>query len=63
MYNKNNQNVTDNTVNATKRISDILLVYTDTFNKSIEISQKYYSESVQNYFNFVNKLAKSYYNQ
>src|SRR5687767_9896128 len=62
IYNKNNQNVTDNTVNATKRTSDIVLVYTDTFNKSIEIAQKYYSESVQNYFNFVNKIEKSYSN-
>jgi ribosomal protein L9 len=61
--NKSNQNVTDNTVNATKRISDIVLAYTETFNKSIEIAQKYYSESVQNYFNFVTKTAKSYCNQ
>jgi hypothetical protein len=62
MYNKTNQNVTDNTVNATNKINDVVLAYTETFNKSMEIVQKYYIESVQNYFNFVNKIAKSYYN-
>jgi hypothetical protein len=56
--------VTDNTVNATRRINyDIVLASAETFNKSIEITQKYYGESVQNYFNFVNKIEKSYYNQ
>ena len=62
IYNKTNQNVTDNTVNAARRISHIVLASTEIFNKSIEITQKYYSESVQNYFNFVNKIGKSYYN-
>ena len=60
VYNKSNQNVTDNTVNATRRINDVVLASTETFNKSIEIVQKYYNESVQNYFNFVNKIQKSY---
>ena len=60
--NKTNKNVTNNTVNAKRRINDIALASTETFNKSIEIAQKYYSESVQNYFNFVNKIEKSYYN-
>ena len=59
-YNKTNQNMTDNTVNATRRINDCVLGYTETVNKSIEIAQKYYNESVQNYFNFVNKIQKSY---
>src|SRR5688500_7184825 len=63
VYNKTTQNVTDNTVNATRRINyDVVLASTETFNKSIEIAQKYYSESVQNYFNFINKIEKSYYN-
>jgi ribosomal protein L9 len=61
VYTKTNQNVTENTVNTNRRISDVVLASTETFNKSIEIAQKYYSESVQNYFNFVNKIAKSYY--
>src|SRR5215207_8543746 len=39
VYNKSNQNVTDNTVNATRRINDVILASTETFNKSIEIAQ------------------------
>src|SRR5687767_1013222 len=62
VYNKSNQNVTDNTVNATRRINDIALASAETFNKSIEIAQKYYNEAAQNYLNFVNKIEKSYYN-
>jgi hypothetical protein len=34
---------------------------TENFNKSIEIAQKYYNDNLQNYFNFVNKIGKSYY--
>jgi hypothetical protein len=54
--------VTDNNVNATRKSHEFVLASTETFNKSIEIAQKYYNESVQNYFNFVNKIEKSYYN-
>jgi hypothetical protein len=61
VYNKTSQNITDNTINA-NRINDLVLGSTETFNKSTEIAQKYYNESVQNYFNFVNKIEKSYYN-
>jgi ribosomal protein L9 len=62
VYNKTNQNVTDNTVNATRRINDVALASAETFNKSIEIAQKYYNEAAQNYLNFVNKIEKYYYN-
>ena len=62
VYNKSNQNVTNNTINATRRTNDVVLASAETFNKSIEIAQKYYNEAVQNYFNFVNKIEKSYYN-
>src|SRR6185436_12120891 len=55
VYNKTSQNITDSTINANRRINDLVLGSTETFNKSIEIAQKYYNESVQNYFNFVNK--------
>ena len=62
VYNKTNQNVTDNTVNITRRINDVALASAETFNKSIEIAQKYYNETAQNYLNLVNKIEKSYYN-
>ena len=62
VYNKTNQNVTAKTVDITRRINDVALASAETFNKSIEIAQKYYNETVQNYQNFVNKIEKSYYN-
>ena len=62
VYNKTNKYVTNTTVNATRRINDIALESAETFNKSIEIAQKYYNEAAQNYLNFVNRIEKSYYN-
>jgi predicted nucleic-acid-binding Zn-ribbon protein len=59
IYNKSNQTITDNTINATNRINDAVLGSTETFNKSIEIAQKYYNDSIQNYFNFLKKLERS----
>ena len=59
VYNKTSQNITDNTINANRRIKDIVLGSTETFNKSIEIAQKYYNESIQNYFNFLKKIERS----
>ena len=50
VYNKTSQNITDNTINANRRIKDLVLGSTETFNNSIEIEQKYYNESVQKYF-------------
>jgi hypothetical protein len=51
---KTNQNITDNPINANRRINDLVLGSTETFNKSIEIAQKYYNEAAQNYL----KLCK-----
>ena len=54
VYNKTGQNITDNTINANRRINDdLVLGSTETFNNY---------ESVQKHFNFVNKIEKSYYN-
>ena len=60
IYNKTNQNMTDNTMNATRRLNTFMLGYVETFNKSIEFVQKYYNDSVQYYFNFINKVERSY---
>ena len=62
-YNKTNQTITDNTLNYTHRVNDFAVTSTESFNKSIEIAQKYYNEAVQNYLNFVNKIGRSYSNQ
>ena len=51
IYNKSNQSMSNNTINAT-RINDCMLGYGEAFNKSIEIAQKYY-ESVQYCFNLI----------
>jgi hypothetical protein len=59
IYNKSNQNMSNNTINAT-RINDFMLGYVETFNKSIEIAQKYYNDSVQYYFNFINNVERQY---
>ncbi|HYY71636.1 MAG TPA: hypothetical protein VE595_04425 [Nitrososphaeraceae archaeon] len=59
IYNKSNQNMSNNTINAT-RINDFMLGYLETFNKSIEIAQKYYNDSVQYYFNFINNVDRQY---
>ena len=63
IYNKTNQNIKDNTVNATRRLNEFVIASTEAFSKSIEIAQKYYDESLQNYFNFINKVGKSFSNQ
>src|SRR5688572_22642110 len=59
VYNRTSQNITDNTINANRRINDLLLGSTENFNKPTEIAQTYYNESVHNYFNFVNKIELS----
>jgi hypothetical protein len=46
IYNKSNQNMSDNTISST-RINKFMLGYVETFNKSIEIAQKYYNDFVQ----------------
>jgi hypothetical protein len=56
------QTMTDSTVKCTQRINNVALASAETFNKSIEIAQKYFSEVAQNYLNFVNKIEKTYYN-
>src|SRR5688572_13079234 len=63
IYNKTNETITDNTINCTQRLNDFALTSTESFNKSIEIAQKCYNESVQNYLNYVNKVGRSYSNQ
>ena len=60
VYNKTYHKITDHTINCTERVNDFALISSETFNKSIEIAQKYYNELVENYFNFVNKIGRSY---
>ncbi|MGH9999939.1 MAG: hypothetical protein ACRD6Q_01840 [Nitrososphaeraceae archaeon] len=59
LYNKANQTITDKTIDSTNKMNEVVLGSTETFNKSIEIAQKYYNESIQNYFNFLKKIERS----
>ncbi len=59
IYNKANQTITDTTIETTNKINDVVLGSTETFNKSIEIAQKYYNDSIQNFFNFLKKIERS----
>jgi hypothetical protein len=63
VYNKTSQNITDNTINANRRINDLVLGSTETFNNSIEVAQNtIMSLCSKLLYNFVNKIEKSYYN-
>jgi len=58
MYIKINQNIIDSTINSTRTIHEFLGEYTETFNKSIELGQEYYSGGIKNYFNFGKKIER-----
>ena len=58
-----NQTIYRHTITATNKINDAVLRYTETFNKSIEVAQKYYNDSIQNYFNFLKKIEQISSNQ
>ena len=59
-YKMNDNKESDTTKDMTSTINDYMLKYTDTFNKSLELFQKYYNEGIQNYFNSINTSGKSY---
>ena len=56
LYNKINQNIIDNTINNTRTLHEFIVEYTETFNKSIELAQKFnYNDEIKNYFNLRRK--------
>ena len=59
IYNKTNQTITDTTIDTSNKINEVVLGSTETFNKSIEIAQKYYTDSIQNFFNFLKKIERT----
>jgi hypothetical protein len=62
IYNKTNKNISEHGITCSQRLNNFALISTESFNKSIEITQKYYDEYIQNYLNFVNKIGRSYNN-
>jgi hypothetical protein len=55
-----NKNIQNYTVNATNFINEIAVSSIENFNKSIELTQRYYNDIVQNNFNYAQKIQRSY---
>ena len=55
-----NKNIQNYTVNATNFINEIAVSGIENFNKSIELTQRYYNDIVQNNFNYAQKIQRSY---
>jgi hypothetical protein len=58
-YNILNKNIQNYTVNATNFINEIVVGGVENFNKSIELTQRYYNDIVQNNFNYARKIERS----
>ena len=55
-----NKNLQNYTINATNFINEIAVSGIENFNKSIELTQRYYNDIVQNNVNYVQKIQRSY---
>jgi hypothetical protein len=55
-----NKNIQNCTVNATNFLNEITVGGIENFNKSIELTQRYYNDIVQNNFNYAQKIERSY---
>jgi hypothetical protein len=55
LFAKSNQHILDNAIKNTRTIHFFTIEYTKTFKKSLEIAQKYYSNGIKNYFNYLRK--------
>ena len=59
-YNTLNKNIQDSTVNTTNFINEIFVSSVENVKKSLELTQRYYNDIVQNNFNYIQKLERSY---
>ena len=57
-YKNSIQTIWDNAINYTQRVNDAALIDAEFFTNSIEIVQRYYDDSVQNYFDFLKKIER-----
>ena len=55
LFAKFNQHILENAIKNTRTIHLFTIEYTEAFNKSIEIAQKYYSDGIKNYFYYLKK--------
>ncbi len=58
-YDTLNKNVQEYTVNATNFVNEIVVGGIENFNRTIELSQRYYNDIVQNNFNYARKIERS----
>ena len=59
-YNSLNKNIQDGTVNATNFINEVIVGSVENFNKTLELTQRYYNDILQNNFNYARKIERSY---
>ena len=59
-YDTISKNIRDGTVNATNFINEIAVGSTENFTKAIELAQRYYNDIVENNFNYVRKIERSF---
>lgn len=59
-YNTLNKNIQDTTVNTTNFLNEIFVGSIENLKKSLELTQRYYNDIVQNNFNYIQKLERSY---
>lgn len=60
IYNTLNKNIQNYTVNATNFINEISVGSIENLNKSVELTQRYYNDIVQNSFNYAQKIERSF---
>ena len=58
-YDTISKNIKDYIVNVTNFINEIAVGGIENFNKSIELTQRYYNDIVQNNFNYAQKIERS----
>jgi ABC-type transporter Mla subunit MlaD len=58
-YNTLNKNIQDCTINTTNSINEIIVGGVENFNKSLELTQRYYNDIIQNNFNYARKIERS----
>ncbi|HEX2408095.1 MAG TPA: hypothetical protein VHJ38_12905 [Nitrososphaeraceae archaeon] len=59
-HNTIDKNLQDYTVNSTNFINELIAGGIENFNRSIELTQRYYNDIVQNNFNYARKIERSY---
>jgi gas vesicle protein len=59
-YHTLDKNIQNYTINATNFINEITVGGIENLNKSIELTQRYYNDIVQNNLNYAQKIERSY---